>query len=130
MGWTKVAAIFLLMILFLVVGIFGSHFGYATDAEIIRLQNLPQIADVQQFGGGLDFIVTFDTGYKKVMPWNELKNYLDEGVPDRTIAGFLADLALFNVAGVPFWLAGFFDILVILLLYLIVTSFTPLLGGG
>ena len=130
MGWTKVATIFFLLVLFLVIGIFGSHFGYQTDAELIKLQNLPQIVDIQQWGGGMGFIVTFDTGFKKVMSVSEIENYLNEGVPQRSVAGFLSDLAVFNIAGVPVWISGFFDILVILLLYLIVTSFTPFIPGG
>ena len=130
MGWTKVAAIFFLLIIFLVIGVFGAHFGYKTDADLIKLQNLPQIVNIEQWHGGMTFIVTFDTGYKKIMQADEITNYLNDGKPNRSIAGFLGDLAIFNVAGVPAWLSGFFDILVALLIYLIVTSFTPFIPGG
>jgi len=130
MGWTKVAAIFLLLIVFTVIGIFGAHFGYETDAQLIRLQNLPQIVSFEQFGGGLDFIVTFDTGYKTVMHHDELTNYLNEGKPSRSVAGFLSDMALFNIAGMPDFISAIFDIMIVILLYLIVTSFTPFIPGG
>lgn len=130
MGWTKVATIFLLLIMFTTIGFFGAHFGYSTDAQLIRLQNLPQIVDIQQFGGGMDFIVTFDTGYKQMMSISELDNYLREGKPNRSVAGFLSDMALFNIAGMPEWISALFDIMVVVMLYLIVTSFTPFIPGG
>ena len=130
MGWTKVAAIFLLLIVFATIGIFGAHFGYQTDTQLIRLQNLPQIVNIEQIFGEMTFLVTFDTGYKKVMEWDELRNYLNEGKPQRSVAGFLSDMALFNVAGMPEWVSALFDIMVIVLLYLIITSFTPFIPGG
>jgi len=120
----------MLVIIFGAVGFFGSHFGYSSDTELIKLQNLPEIINIEKTSDIHKYLVTFDTGYKEVMTVDEIKNYANKGVPERSVMGFLKDLAFFNIDDCPVFLSALFDIMVIVLLYLIVTSFTPFIPGG
>lgn len=136
MHWSKIAAIAMIVTILTVVGIFGSHFGYSDSGiALVDASAIPKIVSIKQWPPNeLSFIVTFDTGYMKTMTYAELKNYLDAENNDSDVnhgaVQFLKDLATFSIPRVPIFVSAIFDILLILLLVLIIITFTPLIPGG
>ena len=128
MGWTKVASIFMLLIVIFSIGLFGAHFGYKVDGVPNGGHSgFHIIKPLSPGDANTLYAVYFNDGTSAVMSMAEIKDMVNSS---GDIIGYLTDLASFQVDGCPTFLSLFFDILILVLLYLIVTSFTPFIPGG
>lgn len=132
MNWTKIAFVCLFLVIIFTVGAFATHFGYRVHGVPHGMRpsfhTIELVAPGESVGIDTQYIVHFDDGTNTQMSLKELYSMIDSnGIVD--IVGFLTSLGSFSVDGMPYEVSLIFDILVLLMIYLLASTFIPFIPG-